>query len=63
MLTLGWKILISSSKKPIAIVLIIAIVISLTLFVLGIISQFWFWIVVIVTAFLAYKVIPKLEKV
>lgn len=49
------------NKKPIAITLIIAIVLNLILFALGAISQSWFWIAVILIAFIAYKVMPKLK--
>tara|TARA_Y100000294_G_scaffold83131_1_gene78060 strand:+ start:2059 stop:2241 length:183 start_codon:yes stop_codon:yes gene_type:complete len=47
--------------KLIAVVLIIAIVINLILFVFGLISKFWFWIIIIVIGFIAYKILPKLK--
>ena len=58
----GWKILVSSSKKRImAIILIIITIVSLVLFVSGVMNQFWFWVIVIAIAFIAYKIIPKLK--
>ena len=57
---MGWKILISGSKKKfIAIGLIITIVMSFVLFIFGAMSQLLFWIVVAVIAFIAYKILPK----
>ena len=49
------------SAKPIAIILILAVIINLILFAFGAISQFWFWIIAIIIAFIAYKILPKLK--
>ena len=48
--------------KLIAIILVIAIILNLILFAFGVINQFWFWVVIILIGFVAYKVIPKLKK-
>ena len=47
--------------KAVAIALIIAVILNLILFVFGKISQFWFWITVMIIAFMAYKVLPKFK--
>jgi|TARA_B100000315_G_scaffold243407_1_gene266748 hypothetical protein len=47
--------------KVLGIILIMAIVVNLILFVFGALSQFWFWIIVILIAFVAYKILPKLK--
>ena len=47
--------------KTTAIVLVIVIVVNLVLFVMGKISQFWFWIIMVIIGFIAYKVLPKLK--
>ncbi len=44
-----------------AIILVIALVINLILFALKSINQFWFWIIIILIAVIAYKVLPKLK--
>ena len=49
------------NAKPIAIILILAVIINLILFAFGAISQFWFWIIAIIIAFIAYKILPKLK--
>jgi len=51
----------SSKKKLIAIILIIIVISSLTLFVSQIINQFWFWISIILIAFIAYKIMPRMK--
>jgi MFS-type transporter involved in bile tolerance (Atg22 family) len=51
----------NSKKKLIAIIFIIAIVLNLILFAVGLISQFLFWIIVILIAVIAYKILPKLK--
>ena len=48
--------------KPIAILLIIITILNLVFFAFGKISQLWFWAIIILTAFMAYKVLPKLKK-
>jgi len=48
--------------KSVALILILAIIANLILFVFGVISQFWFWIIIIVIAFIAYKILPKFKK-
>ena len=55
--------LILNSKKLVALNLVIIAVINLVLFAFGAISQLLFWIVVIVIAFIAYKIMPKLKGV
>jgi len=47
--------------KLIAAILVIVIVLNLILFVSGVINQMWFWVIVIVIAFVAYKVMPRLK--
>jgi len=47
--------------KSIAVILVIVIVLNMILFAVGIIPQFLFWAIIIVIAFVAYKVIPKLK--
>ena len=49
------------SAKPIAIILILAVILNMILFVFGKISQLVFWSVVIAIAIIAYKVLPKLK--
>ena len=49
------------NTKPMAISLIAVVVINLLLFAFRVISQLLFWIVVIVIAVIAYKVMPKLR--
>jgi len=51
----------NSKKKLVAIVFIIVLVLNLVLSIIGVISQFWFWIIVIVIGFVAYKVMPRLK--
>ena len=51
----------SSKKKLIAVILIIIIIISLVLFIVGIMNQLGFWIIVILIAIIAYKLMPKLK--
>ena len=58
---LGWKILIPGSKKLIAITSIIAIIVSFVLFASGVMNQLLFWIIAIIIAFVAYKVMPRLK--
>jgi len=53
---------IKMNLKLVALILIIAITLNLILFAFGKISQFSFWVTVIVTAVIAYKVLPKLKK-
>jgi len=48
--------------KPIAIGLIIVIIANLVLFAMGLVSQFAFWMVIILMAFIAFKVFPKYRK-
>ena len=48
--------------KVLAVILIMAIIINLVLFAFGILSQFWFWTIVILIAFIAYKILPKLKR-
>jgi len=47
--------------KVIGIVFILLIVSSLILFIIGKINAYLFWLVVIVSAVVAYKVLPKLR--
>lgn len=47
--------------KAFAIALIVAVILNLILFAFGKIGQFWFWIIVIIIAFTAYKILPKLR--
>ena len=47
--------------KTTAIVLVIVIVVNLVLFVMGKMSQFGFWMIMIIIGFIAYKVLPKLK--
>ena len=51
----------SSKKKLIAVISIITIIISLVLFIVGIMNQLGFWIIVILIAIIAYKLMPKLK--
>ncbi len=48
-------------KKLIGIFFTILIIAALFLFILGRINTLVFWIVVIVSAIVAYKIIPKLK--
>ena len=47
--------------KAFAAALIVAVILNLILFAFGKISQFWFWIIAIIIAFIAYKILPKLK--
>ena len=47
--------------KPIALILIAIIVLNSVLFAFRVINQFWFWVIIIVIGFIAYKVMPKLR--
>ena len=47
------------NPKSLAIILIIAIILNLILFAVGFLNQLGFWAIVIVIAFIAYKVIPN----
>ena len=49
------------NPKSLAIILIIAIILNLILFAFGAINQLLFWIIVIIIAFIAYKIMPKLK--
>ncbi|MFH0868127.1 MAG: hypothetical protein V1831_02345 [Candidatus Woesearchaeota archaeon] len=49
------------NSQPIAVILVIAIVLNLILFAFRVINQFWFWMVIIVIGFIAYKVVPKIK--
>ena len=49
------------NPKPISFVLIIAIALNLILFAFRVINQLWFWVIIIVIGFIAYKVMPKLK--
>ncbi len=49
------------NTKPMAIALIAIVVLNLALFAFGVISQLLFWIVVILIAVIAYKVMPKMK--
>ena len=49
------------NAKPIAIILILAVIINLILFAFGAISQLVFWSVVTAIAIIAYKVLPKIK--
>ena len=53
--------LILNSKRLVVLSLVIIAVINLVLFAFGAISQLLFWIIIIVTAFIAYNIIPKLK--
>jgi hypothetical protein len=48
--------------KAISISLIILVILNLTLFVMKQINVSLFWTIIIVSALIAYKVIPKLNK-
>jgi len=48
--------------KHVAVILVIVIVLNMILFAFGLITQLLFWIVIIVISFVAYKVLPKLNK-
>ncbi len=48
--------------KLIGIFFILLIVLALILFIFGKINAYWFWLIVIVSAVVAYKVLPKLRK-
>jgi len=47
--------------KPLAIILTVTLVLNLILFTFRVISQLWFWVIIIVIAFLAYWILPKLK--
>ena len=47
--------------KAFAAALIVAVILNLVFFAFGKISQFWFWIIAIIIAFIAYKILPKLK--
>ena len=47
--------------KPIAIILILAVILNLILFVFGKIGQLAFWSVIIAIAIIAYKALPKIK--
>jgi len=47
--------------KIIGIFFVVLIVLALVLFVMGKINAYWFWLVVILSAVVAYKVLPKLR--
>jgi len=49
-------------KKLIGIIFTILIILALILFITGKINTYIFWIVVIISAIVAYKVLPKLKK-
>ena len=59
---MGVAIFNSDSRKLIAVLLIIVIVLNLILFALGLVSQLWFWVIIILIGFIAYKILPKLKK-
>ncbi|MBI2130074.1 hypothetical protein HYU07_07665 [Candidatus Woesearchaeota archaeon] len=54
--------MINEPIKLMAIVFSVVIVINLILFVFGAISTFYFWFIIILCAFIAYLVIPKLKE-
>ncbi|MDO8740572.1 MAG: hypothetical protein Q7J54_03275 [Candidatus Woesearchaeota archaeon] len=52
------------TKEPIklmAIIFTVVVVINMILFAFGVISTFYFWFIIILCAFIAYFVIPKLK--
>ena len=51
-----------TNVKPIAVILIIALVLNLVLFAFGKINQLWFWAVIIIIAIIAYIIMPRLRK-
>jgi len=51
----------SINKKPIAIVLIIAIILNLALFAFGKMNQLLFWIIIALIALIAFKILPKIK--
>ena len=53
--------MINEPIKLMAIVFSVVIVINLILFAFGVISTFYFWFIIILCAFIAYFVIPKLN--
>jgi len=60
--SVGVEIFYSGSKKKIiGISLIVAIIMSLVLFITGLMNQLLFWIIAAVIAFIAYKIVPKLK--
>ncbi len=50
------------NPKPIAITLIVLLALNVALFAFGKISQLLFWLIIVLTAILAYKVVPNLNK-
>jgi len=48
--------------KLLSLALIGVLVLNLVLFVLGKLNEILFWVVIIATAIVAYKVLPKLKK-
>ena len=47
--------------KPLAIILTVTLVLNLILFAFRVISQLWFWVIIIVIGFIAYTIMPKLR--
>ena len=47
--------------KFIGIFFILLVIVDLVLFVLGKINTYFFWLVIIISAVVAYKVLPKLR--
>ena len=47
--------------KAIGVFFVILIIADLILFILGRISAYWFWFIVIITAIMAYKGLPWLK--
>tara|TARA_Y100000034_G_C6773217_1_gene345068 strand:- start:30 stop:293 length:264 start_codon:yes stop_codon:yes gene_type:complete len=50
-----------SKKKPIAVILIIITVVSLVLFASGVLNQLSFWVIIMIIAVIAYKVVPRMK--
>jgi len=48
-------------KKIISIILILIVVSNMLLFAFGRINDLFFWIVIIICAIFAYKLVPKLK--
>ena len=48
--------------KFIVLILILILIVNITLFALNITNKILFWIVIIVAAVFAYKILPKIRK-
>ena len=60
---MGVEIFNSNSKKILAVILVIIVVLNLALFAFRIINQLLFWSIIIIAAVIAYWIMPKLKKV